>query len=107
MAEWLKAHAWKACLGETLTWVRIPLSPPELLPAWSGAGFCDYAGAPRGRVDPRPDLFCRVRWNVCVGVFNIRLGDEFLIDVKFLIVPQAFSNLSVRAAIVKRRMNRR
>ncbi len=31
MAEWLKAHAWKACLGETLTWVRIPLSPPLLL----------------------------------------------------------------------------
>ena len=29
MAEWLKAHAWKACLGETLTWVRIPLSPPR------------------------------------------------------------------------------
>src|SRR5579872_859517 len=32
MAEWLKAHAWKACLGETLTWVRIPLSPPSPLP---------------------------------------------------------------------------
>jgi hypothetical protein len=32
MAEWLKAHAWKACLGETLTWVRIPLSPPYLYP---------------------------------------------------------------------------
>src|SRR5712675_2430077 len=31
MAEWLKAHAWKACLGETLTWVRIPLSPPAFL----------------------------------------------------------------------------
>jgi hypothetical protein len=31
MAEWLKAHAWKACLGETLTWVRIPLSPPTPL----------------------------------------------------------------------------
>ena len=30
MAEWLKAHAWKACLGETLTWVRIPLSPPRV-----------------------------------------------------------------------------
>src|SRR5690242_7330384 len=29
MAEWLKAHAWKACLGETLTRVRIPLSPPS------------------------------------------------------------------------------
>ena len=32
MAEWLKAHAWKACLGETLTWVRIPLSPPYFQP---------------------------------------------------------------------------
>ena len=31
MAEWLKAHAWKVCLGETLTWVRIPLSPPDYL----------------------------------------------------------------------------
>ena len=28
MAERFKAHAWKACLGETLSWVRIPLSPP-------------------------------------------------------------------------------
>src|SRR5262249_11872039 len=27
-AEWLKAHAWKACLRETVTWVRIP--PPPL-----------------------------------------------------------------------------
>src|SRR3954464_14962162 len=33
MAEWLKAHAWKACLGETLTWVRIPLSPPSSKPS--------------------------------------------------------------------------
>jgi hypothetical protein len=30
VAEWLKAHAWKACLGETLTRVRIPLSPPAV-----------------------------------------------------------------------------
>ena len=29
MAERFKAHAWKACLGETLSWVRIPLSPPS------------------------------------------------------------------------------
>ena len=35
MAERLKAHAWKACLGETLTWVRIPLSPPALSVALS------------------------------------------------------------------------
>src|ERR1700693_3459190 len=30
VAEWLKAHAWKACLRETVTWVRIPLPPPVL-----------------------------------------------------------------------------
>jgi hypothetical protein len=30
VAEWLKAHAWKACLRETVTWVRIPLPPPAL-----------------------------------------------------------------------------
>ena len=30
MSEWLKEHAWKACVGETLPWVRIPLSPPNL-----------------------------------------------------------------------------
>ena len=28
VAEWLKAHAWKVCLRETVTRVRIPLSPP-------------------------------------------------------------------------------
>ena len=32
MSEWLKEHAWKACVGETLPWVRIPLSPPFVLP---------------------------------------------------------------------------
>ena len=30
MAEWLKAHAWKVCKGATLSWVRIPPSPPIL-----------------------------------------------------------------------------
>ena len=28
VAEWFKAHAWKACIEETLSWVRIPFSPP-------------------------------------------------------------------------------
>ena len=28
-AEWLKAHAWKACIGVTLSRGRIPLSPPH------------------------------------------------------------------------------
>jgi hypothetical protein len=29
VAEWSIAHAWKACLRETVTRVRIPLSPPR------------------------------------------------------------------------------
>src|SRR4026209_2998372 len=35
MSEWLKEHAWKACVGETLPWVRIPLSPPAFAHAKS------------------------------------------------------------------------
>ena len=27
LSEWLKEHAWKACIGETLSRVRIPQSP--------------------------------------------------------------------------------
>jgi hypothetical protein len=29
VAEWLKAHAWNACIGESLSRDRIPLSPPR------------------------------------------------------------------------------
>ena len=28
VAERSKAHAWKACMRETVSWVRIPSSPP-------------------------------------------------------------------------------
>lgn len=31
VAEWLKAHAWNACIRETVSRVRIPLSPPDSL----------------------------------------------------------------------------
>lgn len=27
VAEWFKAHAWKACIWETVSGVRIPFSP--------------------------------------------------------------------------------
>ena len=30
MSEWSIEHAWKACVRETVPWVRIPLSPPVL-----------------------------------------------------------------------------
>src|SRR5262245_42101833 len=29
VAEWLKALAWKACIRESVSWVRIPPCPPE------------------------------------------------------------------------------
>ena len=32
MAERSKAQHWKCCVGETLPWVRIPLSPPFSFP---------------------------------------------------------------------------
>ena len=31
VAEWLKAHAWKACVGKNLPRVRIPPPPPVTL----------------------------------------------------------------------------
>ena len=31
VAEWLKAHAWKVCIRETVSRVRIPLPPPAAL----------------------------------------------------------------------------
>ena len=31
VAEWLKAHAWKACKLLKVSWVRIPFSPPAYL----------------------------------------------------------------------------
>src|SRR5208282_5504780 len=34
VSEWLKEHAWKACVGETQPWVRIPPSPPLLCFQW-------------------------------------------------------------------------
>src|SRR5216683_8215992 len=45
MAEWLKAHAWKACVRETVPWVRIPLSPPDIIEIYSKYSFL--------MVDPR------------------------------------------------------
>src|SRR6056297_1013521 len=39
MSEWFKEHAWKACVGETLPWVRIPLCPPFIDENQSGAWF--------------------------------------------------------------------
>src|ERR1700685_25960 len=49
MAEWLKAHAWKACIGETLSRFRIPLSPPFIF-----LGVVPW----RRECPPGPGLLC-------------------------------------------------
>src|SRR5918993_1491953 len=46
MSERLKEHAWKACVGETLPWVRIPLSPPTPQHKHIGC-FRDFTAYPR------------------------------------------------------------
>jgi hypothetical protein len=57
MAEWLKAHAWKACVRETVPWVRIPLSPPF---AADCTPWCDKLRDSR-RLQYAP------RWPACHG----------------------------------------
>ncbi len=39
VAEWLKAHAWKACLPERVTRVRIPVSPQIKEASFTGRLF--------------------------------------------------------------------
>jgi macrolide transport system ATP-binding/permease protein len=50
MSEWLKEHAWKACVGETLPRVRIPLSPPVFRPLSSFfVGFRPWSSIDRDK----------------------------------------------------------
>jgi hypothetical protein len=44
VSEWLKEHAWKACVGVTLPRVRIPPSPPGLSKALSRSGNIENGG---------------------------------------------------------------
>src|SRR6266850_2143125 len=50
MSEWLKEHAWKACVGETLPRVRIPLSPPIKL--FYGLDFL-FSGPAVSKMSPK------------------------------------------------------
>ncbi len=58
VAEWLKAHAWKACLRVTVTRVRIPLPPPTAFASLRRDWLADHDVAlekrmPR-RIPPEP-----------------------------------------------------
>jgi hypothetical protein len=64
MAERLKAHAWKACVGETLPWVRIPLSPPHSPPSECGWSEWESGCGPSPSARPLPlesaHVLCRL-----------------------------------------------
>src|SRR5262245_56448376 len=60
VAEWLKAHAWNACIRESVSWVRIPPSPPRTRVKMQSilTGACTKCLRPqRGRYESRiPNL---------------------------------------------------
>src|SRR3954452_5941148 len=60
MSEWLKEHAWKACVGETLPWVRIPLSPPTIQDKTTGEVPERSNGAVSKTVDRAPGPWVRI-----------------------------------------------
>src|ERR1700719_355154 len=76
VAEWLKAHAWKACLRETVTWVRIPLPPPhhiemiyELAEIWWRPPTCPRPGRRVGMSrNTDPKYLRREAGKLCYGV---------------------------------------
>ena len=51
VAEWSKAHAWNACRRETVSRVRIPVSPPEFSMDFSATGLW--------RISPEKSGTCR------------------------------------------------
>src|SRR5437763_12360690 len=96
MAEWLKAHAWKACLGETLTWVRIPLSPPESCFGSISLGLHEGTRGNRSSIATRPfgknkadhfavclpKIFCdclRIHVHRCS---DVRVSQQFLLHLQ-------------------------
>jgi hypothetical protein len=80
MAEWLKAHAWKACVRETVPWVRIPLSPPFHIEIQNE--FCFPSRLPERAFgfEISGDLFrdpveCRVQIALCFCICPLRTNE--------------------------------
>ena len=56
VAEWLKAHAWKVCIRETVSRVRIPLPPERVWKIQRVANNPKATIRYRGKGPPPPDL---------------------------------------------------
>ncbi len=65
VAEWLKAHAWNACIGASLSRVRIPLCPPALHTS-SDCLFFEFLGL--------NDQALSTRLQVCLHRYAALLG---------------------------------
>src|SRR6476469_9783979 len=92
MSEWFKEHAWKACVGVTPPWVRIPLSPFKRAAAakwlWGAAQLEPENPARSGRkqrywvnrcdaVSPWPlQLFHQMKYQVIARKFRPQLFDD-------------------------------
>ena len=85
MAEWLKAHAWKACLLERVTWVRIPLSPPAF-----SCNFARHLGAALGKLSGK--FYFRFHIAVYVAFFFIFDRDQ-MSEILAMQFPRDFRNL--------------
>jgi integrase len=93
VAEWLKAHAWNACMRETVSRVRIPLSPPlsfsidsfpnffmifqrftALLPVTSKTRMGMSMGMFMGMLGKRTQKYCRLRGRTYYGRIAVPLA---------------------------------
>ncbi len=97
MSEWLKEHAWKACVRLRVPWVRIPLSPhliythPE---GWQSLAECtglenQQGFIPFGGSNPSPSANIRIAY-ISTGIFRGSLHKYAIPSVYFsswLIVP--------------------
>ena len=76
MSEWLKEHAWKACVGETLPWVRIPLSPPVIPLVHPGEIGWQII----------PETWVRCLWSKGLSMGS---SDHFSVEVAEIVVHEA------------------
>ena len=67
VAEWLKAHAWKACIRETVSRVRIPLPPPPRKPKGFSAPHRARQFPNNGNPNSGNDVCCGLCTDLCAS----------------------------------------
>ena len=95
VSEWFKEHAWKACVGETLPWVRIPPSPPFICKQRRrGARVADRDGlenrcARKGTVGSNPTLSA-IHFSVRHNLYDPELATICVVEATRSIHIQCF-----------------